>query len=267
MAMLVIAKDPFEKEVKTCQPITVDMCKSKFSTNTGYASTLFPNRLYRTQDEAKTDLVSFSQLIAAKCHRDIALFLCAQYVPLCIEELKMALKPCRSLCEEVKSGCGGLMKAHGHDWPFDCSKYPPHGEVCVSGLKPSTTKAPTTIALNVTMTTKVTKSNNKTKGKPKRKRGKVSGVEGSNLEIKCKKGQMVVIKKVSHKESECCPELSKQILSVMCHRKKTCRFEVSQKTFGGHCMEKVGSVAVKYKCEKNRKNKKQLDGRRCPMKR
>jgi len=260
------AKDPFKKDSKTCQPIAVDSCK--FSKNTGYAFTLFPNNDHRTQAEADRDLKTFAPLKNSKCHADIDLFLCARYIPLCIEDLKISLKPCRALCEQVKSGCEKLMNKFGHEWPFNCTQYPGPGEVCVSGSNavPITTTATVPMAVNVTMTTNATSPPNK--GKPKRKRGKVTGGEGDKLEIRCKKGQSIIIKKVTHKDSKCCQSISRQILAIICHRRKTCRFDVSQNTFGGHCFGKVGSVAVKYRCEKNKKkNKRQSEKPWCPMKR
>ncbi|XP_066932048.1 protein mom-5-like [Clytia hemisphaerica] len=252
-----------------CQSIDVGTCR--FSSGSGYANTFFPSNNYRTQEEAEKDLAQYKPLIKIGCHRDAALFLCSHYVPLCIEEMKVTLKPCRSLCESVKNGCGGLMAKFGYEWQFDCSKLPGSGQACVAGQPEVTTTSAATTASGVfsNVTTQVT-TTRKTKpnkgGKTKKKRGKATGEEGKTVEIKCKKGQSISIRKVVHKDSKCCAHISKQILEVLCDGRKGCRFDVTKETFGGHCFNQVGSILVKYRCEKNIKDQKR-ENLTCPVRR
>ena len=154
---------------KFCQPIEGDST-CNFPANTGYSYTLFPNDDHRTQKEAMRDLSTFSPLIKVKCHANFELFVCSHYLPLCIEELKMTLKPCRSLCEEVRDGCSPLMEKFAFKWPFNCTAFPESTEACVSGKNANSgnTTASTTPSTNVTM---VIDSDKATKIK-KRKRGK-----------------------------------------------------------------------------------------------
>ena len=163
--------DGFEQSKSFCQPISSTTCS--FSSSTGYGSTFFPNDEYRTQDEARKDLETLNPLIRVACHKDTQLFFCSHYIPLCIEDLKIVLKPCRNLCEEVKSGCSGVMERFGYNWPFNCSALPEKGSACVSGQSQATTTTPaTTVSVAETSnntfpaTTKRTKPN-----KGKRKRG------------------------------------------------------------------------------------------------
>lgn len=254
--------DAFDMSIrskKTCQPITEGLCK--FSSATGYAETMFPNHKYRTQSEASVDLRTFKPLMQIKCHADVALFLCAYHFPLCIEELKMALQPCRSLCEQVKGGCENIMQQYNFNWPFNCTEFTASEAMCVSGSKPTTA---TTIRPGfVTIPTSMVPTNKTQNGKSKKRKGRVNGKEGDELELKCKKDQSVLIKKVAHKNSKCCSSISKQILNIVCHQKRTCKFKVDKSTFGGHCMDRVGSVTIKFKCEK--KAKKQSE-KLCPVK-
>ena len=154
-----------------CQPIASTMCS--FSSSSGYASTRFPNDDYRTEQEANKDMEIFTPLVKVGCHKDAKLFFCSHYIPLCIEDLKIVLKPCRNLCEQTKAGCSGLMAKFNFNWPFNCTALPEEGSACVSGQTPETTTTPsTTIATRSNntelSTTKRTKPN---KGK-KRKQSK-----------------------------------------------------------------------------------------------
>ena len=79
------------------------------------------------------------------------------------------------------------------------------------------------------------------------------------MEIKCKKGSTIAIRKVVHKDSKCCAGITKQILKVLCYGKKACVFDVTLNTFGGHCMDQVGEVSIKYKCEKKKNSKKMVN--------
>ena len=80
--------------------------------------------------------------------------------------------------------------------------------------------------------------------------GKEKGQLGETVEIECPKNYFIEIRKVNHRQSSCCSEASKVVLTAMCRNKSTCSFKVLQETFGGHCQNNVGSVIVKYRCVK-----------------
>lgn len=143
-----------------CQSISSKTCS--FSSSTGYGSTRFPNNDHRTQSEADTEIEPFTPLLRSQCHADMQLFLCAHYVPLCIEDLKIVLKPCRSLCEEVKSGCGDLMSKFSFDWPFNCSILPELGTPCVNGQTPPTTASTTAVTTTAVVPIDPSTSSNNT---------------------------------------------------------------------------------------------------------
>jgi len=114
---------------KFCQPITKhSICE--FPANTGYSMTHFPNQHGRNQDEAIKHVEMFHPLMKVSCHADMKLFVCSRYVPLCREDLKTTIPPCRSLCEDVREGCSPLMNKFGFKWPFNCTNFPK--DFCVS---------------------------------------------------------------------------------------------------------------------------------------
>jgi hypothetical protein len=73
----------------------------------------------------------------------MALFICAMYIPPCLENYVNEVKPCREFCLEAKSGCGNLMDSLGFSWPerLDCSQLPEQDEMLnelVCAAAPST---------------------------------------------------------------------------------------------------------------------------------
>ncbi|XP_028394710.1 frizzled-7-like [Dendronephthya gigantea] len=112
---------------RRCEKIKIPFCKGL-----GYNTTIFPNNLDQdTQDEAKQSASEFTSLVKIQCSPEIALFLCALYAPVCTQMHK-PLPPCRSLCQNARVGCEGLMNDYGFKWPdrFKCSNFPEHG-LCI----------------------------------------------------------------------------------------------------------------------------------------
>lgn len=59
-----------------------------------------------------------------KCSKDIKMFLCTVYAPVCTV-LNRPIEPCRHLCLSAKNGCVGLMEKFGFHWPeaLECDKF------------------------------------------------------------------------------------------------------------------------------------------------
>ncbi|XP_030013328.1 uncharacterized protein LOC115435202 isoform X1 [Sphaeramia orbicularis] len=95
----------------TCQTISVSLCSGL-----SYTQTVMPNVLgHRTQDEAALDLQTYQPLIQVECSPHLKSFLCSVYTPECVSGRPQP--PCRTLCEEARSGCESLMTRFGFTWP------------------------------------------------------------------------------------------------------------------------------------------------------
>lgn len=95
----------------TCQPITVSLCSDQ-----PYSETVLPNILgHTTQEDAGLVLQTFAPLIQVGCSTHLKPFLCSVYTPKCV--LGKAQPPCRTLCEQARSGCESLMNKIGLQWP------------------------------------------------------------------------------------------------------------------------------------------------------
>ena len=108
----------------TCEPIRIPMCNSGLA----YNATILPNFLNQTdQDDIALEISSFYPLIKVQCSPVFKQLLCAVYVPMCSET---SLNPCRTMCEQVRRGCGTLMDKFGFPWPksLDCERFPLFGE-------------------------------------------------------------------------------------------------------------------------------------------
>nr|XP_056713688.1 frizzled-8 [Euleptes europaea] len=110
----------------SCQEITVPLCKG-----IGYNYTSMPNQFnHDTQDEAGLEVHQFWPLVEIQCSADLRFFLCSMYTPICLEDYKKPLPPCRSVCERAKAGCAPLMRQYGFAWPdrMRCERLPPQGQ-------------------------------------------------------------------------------------------------------------------------------------------
>ena len=127
LTIILMSSQAFGRRRSRCEKIRISFCKGL-----GYNTTIFPNNLdHDNQDEALKSANEFTILVEAECSPEIALFLCSLYAPVCIENQK-ALPPCRSLCQNARSGCEGLMNRFGYKWPerFECENFPKEG-LCV----------------------------------------------------------------------------------------------------------------------------------------
>ncbi|NXG13401.1 FZD8 protein, partial [Grallaria varia] len=109
----------------SCQEIPVPLCKG-----IGYNYTYMPNQFnHDTQDEAGLEVHQFWPLVEIQCSSDLRFFLCSMYPPICLEDYKKPLPPCRSVCERAKAGCAPLMRQYGFAWPdrMRCDRLPEQG--------------------------------------------------------------------------------------------------------------------------------------------
>ncbi|GCC33366.1 frizzled-8a [Chiloscyllium punctatum] len=110
----------------SCQEITVPLCKG-----IGYNYTYMPNQFnHDSQDEAGLEVHQFWPLVEIQCSADLRFFLCSMYTPICLEDYKKPLPPCRSVCERAKAGCAPLMRQYGFAWPdrMKCERLPRQGQ-------------------------------------------------------------------------------------------------------------------------------------------
>ncbi|MGH0155165.1 UNVERIFIED_CONTAM: hypothetical protein FKN15_033696 [Acipenser sinensis] len=109
----------------TCQEVSVPLCKG-----IGYNYTYMPNQFnHDTQDEAGLEVHQFWPLVEIQCSPDLKFFLCSMYTPICLEDYKKPLPPCRSVCERARAGCAPLMRQYGFAWPdrMRCDRLPVQG--------------------------------------------------------------------------------------------------------------------------------------------
>jgi hypothetical protein len=101
----------FIDDSKSCEPITVPMCK-----DIGYTMTQFPNSLGHTsQVEAGMEAHQFYPLVEINCSEHLKDFICALYVPKCDpnEVSTDLVLPTRQLCQKARDGCQSLMNMYG----------------------------------------------------------------------------------------------------------------------------------------------------------
>ncbi|XP_037085867.1 frizzled-5-like [Pollicipes pollicipes] len=109
-----------------CQEISIPMCRS-----IGYNMTLMPNQFHHdTQEEAGLEVHQYWPLVEVRCSADLQFFLCATYVPICLQQYQRSLPVCRSVCERARAGCEPLMADYHFTWPerLNCSLLPNYGD-------------------------------------------------------------------------------------------------------------------------------------------
>ncbi|XP_056107248.1 secreted frizzled-related protein 2-like [Rhinichthys klamathensis goyatoka] len=131
-----------------CKPVpnTMSLCSG-----IGYGEMRLPNLLgHDTAREAQQQSASWLPLLGKHCHRDTRRFLCSLFAPVCLPEVPVPVRPCRSLCEAVRDACLPVMSAFGFPWPemFNCSRFPDGPELCVPGERDANPEETTTDAHN-----------------------------------------------------------------------------------------------------------------------
>ncbi|KAF5888449.1 secreted frizzled-related protein 2-like, partial [Clarias magur] len=117
-----------------CRPVpgAMTLCRGL-----GYAHMRLPTLLgHESAREAQQQSGAWLALVHKRCHRDTTRFLCTLFAPACLPELPAPVRPCRGLCESVRSACAPVMNAFGFPWPeaFNCSRFPArNSSLCVPG--------------------------------------------------------------------------------------------------------------------------------------
>ncbi|XP_072320490.1 uncharacterized protein [Eucyclogobius newberryi] len=109
-----------------CRPLQASFCGS-----VGYMTSASPS------GASGYSLRDIGQIVETACAPDVATLMCRVAVPECGAEEDSRLKPCRSLCERVKSECEGTLKAKRIYWPIRlrCDSLPQND--CVQGSQAS----------------------------------------------------------------------------------------------------------------------------------
>ena len=123
-------------ETHQCVPFSSNVCASL---NYTYAYL----RRDIDLDTPEEKLEGYKLLIESKCHPSLLDFLCLTYYPFCHPAVDIVVRPCRSLCLDVRKHCLGLIEAAGFQWPkeLNCSNYPEAGQ-CFPGKKVEDTCLP-----------------------------------------------------------------------------------------------------------------------------
>ena len=124
---------------RNCEPLSISFCH-QFRYNWMYNTTILPNILgHKTQEEAANEIRSFFPLVHSGCSRNLALFICSVYAPICTVSHKQ-VPPCRSLCNSVRNGCEVVMKSFRLPWPasLNCNRFPKTSEEICVGVETAT---------------------------------------------------------------------------------------------------------------------------------
>ena len=117
---------------RRCQKITIPMCQMTLP----YSTTELPNSLgHYSQKIVHRSLEIYSSLMHTNCSKDLAFFLCAYHLPVCMSGFAEPIRPCRSVCEKVKADCAGAIRLLGgstHSDSVRCQELPAYETgVCI----------------------------------------------------------------------------------------------------------------------------------------
>lgn len=90
----------------TCKPVTASFCQG-----VGYTTTHQPT------GASGYSLQQIGQIVETACSPAVATVMCRVVVPECSSEDDSRLKPCRALCEKVKTDCESALRAKRLSWP------------------------------------------------------------------------------------------------------------------------------------------------------
>lgn len=89
-----------------CKPFTASFCQGL-----GYTTSLYPS------GALGYSLHQIGQMVASDCSPDIATLMCRTVIPECGSDSDSRKKPCRALCERVKTDCEAALRAKRLYWP------------------------------------------------------------------------------------------------------------------------------------------------------
>ena len=146
---------------KRCEPMTVDYCQDVRMVKSVY----LPNaRGHDNQTQALEEFDDYLELITkSACSNGLYHFLCSFYFPLCYtnqqDNTPVMVKPCRSLCEYVRTPCEAVLRNNNFSWPvfLNCSlDYFGEGDTCFGPADPSTAQFTTVVNTGAILTTEST---------------------------------------------------------------------------------------------------------------
>lgn len=107
-----------------CRPVTATFCQGL-----GYSTTMHPT------GATGFNLQQIGQMVETACSPHIATVMCRVAVPECGSDTNSRLKPCRALCEKVKTDCEAPLRAKRLYWPIRlrCDTLPQSNCIQVSG--------------------------------------------------------------------------------------------------------------------------------------
>ncbi|KAF7650743.1 hypothetical protein LDENG_00121490 [Lucifuga dentata] len=110
------------EEMPLCRTITASFCR-----DVGYSTSLHPAGVQGF------NLQRIGQIVETACSPHITTLMCRVVVPECGLQESSKSKPCRALCERVKSDCDYVLKAKNLAWPvkIQCNSLPESD--CVHG--------------------------------------------------------------------------------------------------------------------------------------
>lgn len=107
----------------SCRPVTSSFCQGL-----GYTTSPHPNGVIGY------NLQQIGQMVETACSPNIAVLMCRVVVPECGSDDDSRMKPCRALCEKVKTDCESPFRTKRLYWPtrLRCESLPESNCVQVS---------------------------------------------------------------------------------------------------------------------------------------
>ncbi|KAM9852643.1 uncharacterized protein ACBR49_005704 [Aulostomus maculatus] len=103
------------EEKPNCRPVTASFCQG-----VGYSTSLHPSGVQGF------NLQQIAQIVESACSPHVATLMCRVVVPECSLGGDSRTKPCRALCEKVKTDCDSAVRARQLVWPagLQCGTLP-----------------------------------------------------------------------------------------------------------------------------------------------
>lgn len=117
---------------RKCEKISIPLCRRVLP----YNLTRFPNAVGdQSQALANRSIELYRSLLQrANCSQHAVFFMCSFYLPIClpgIEEEKV-IKPCRSLCKQIRTDCADVIPVEAWQKVVKCEELPEFSDsICI----------------------------------------------------------------------------------------------------------------------------------------
>lgn len=122
--MLALSADGFRFQLPKCEKISIPLCSRVLP----YNLTRFPNAAGdQSQALANRSIELYRSLVQrVNCSKHAVFFMCLFYLPPCFpgKENIEVIKPCRSLCEQIKSDCAEVIPVTEWENVVKCEELP-----------------------------------------------------------------------------------------------------------------------------------------------